>query len=128
MAISTLLKRLRNASFIQGSRYERNVLVQPGRLNLPRANSSLNKASHRIIDFGRGLGFGVNVSALQSMERIAETETERAYTCRVTYKRTKGSRDFEDHWLKLIVVALPLRWLEVGSTTILSIVVRKTLQ
>ena len=79
MAIGRLLKRLHKANFIQGSIYERNVLVQPGPLDLPSANRSFSKPSYRIIDFGRGLGLGVNRSSLQDIK--SEVETERSYAC-----------------------------------------------
>jgi hypothetical protein len=54
------MNRLHEANFIQGSFYERNILVQPGPLTLPRAERSLDKPSYRIIDFGRGLSPGIN--------------------------------------------------------------------
>ena len=60
MAIGRLLNCLHKAKFIQGSTYERNILVQPGPLNQPPANRLLNKPSYRIIDFGRGVDLGVN--------------------------------------------------------------------
>jgi hypothetical protein len=46
--------RLHNANFVQGSAYERNVLVQPGPLTQPRAERSFDNPSYRLIDFGRG--------------------------------------------------------------------------
>jgi hypothetical protein len=49
-----MFERLHNARFIQGSTYERNILVQPGPLTLPRAERSLDNPSYRLIDFGRG--------------------------------------------------------------------------
>jgi hypothetical protein len=51
--------------------------VQPGPLNVPPADRSFSKPSYRIIDFGRGLGLGVNRSSLQDMK--SEVETERSY-------------------------------------------------
>jgi hypothetical protein len=52
--IVDMFERLHNAKFIQGSTYERNILVQPGPLTQPRAERSLNNPSYRLIDFGRG--------------------------------------------------------------------------
>jgi hypothetical protein len=49
--------------------YERNVVVQPGPLTAPRANRSLGEPSYRIIDFGRGISFGVNKAFLQDLKR-----------------------------------------------------------
>jgi hypothetical protein len=49
-----MFDRLHNARFIQGSIFERNILVQPGPLTLPRAERSLDNPSYRLIDFGRG--------------------------------------------------------------------------
>lgn len=51
------MNRLHKANFIQGSFFERNILVQPGPLTLPRAERSINKPSYRIIDFGRGIHY-----------------------------------------------------------------------
>jgi hypothetical protein len=48
------MNRLHEANFIQGSFFERNILVQPGPLTLPRSDRSLDNPSYRIIDFGRG--------------------------------------------------------------------------
>jgi hypothetical protein len=56
-AIGTLLKRLHEAKFVQGSMHRHNVLIQPGPLSVPRANRSLDTPSFRIIDFGRGWNF-----------------------------------------------------------------------
>ena len=39
--------------------YERNILIQPGPLNVPCANRSFDEPSYRIIDFGRGINLGV---------------------------------------------------------------------
>jgi hypothetical protein len=69
MATGGLLNRLHIANFTQGSMYERNVLVQPGPLNQPPANRSLIEPSYRIIDFGRGLGLGVNHTSHEDMKR-----------------------------------------------------------
>ena len=77
MAIGSLLKRLHKANFVQGSMYERNVLVQPGPLNVPPADRSFSEPSYRIIDFGRGLGLGINRSSLQDIK--SEVETEQGY-------------------------------------------------
>ena len=54
--------------------YERNVLVQPGPLTVPRANRSLDEPSYRIIDFGRGITLGVDKVSLQDAKREAESE------------------------------------------------------
>jgi hypothetical protein len=54
--------------------YERNVLVQPGPLTVPRANRSLDEPSYRIIDFGRGITVGVDKVSLQAVKRQAESE------------------------------------------------------
>ena len=74
MAIGGLLNRLHKANFTQGSMYERNVLVQPGPLNQPPANRSFIEPSYRIIDFGRGLGVGVNRTSHEDMKREMEIE------------------------------------------------------
>jgi hypothetical protein len=52
--IAGMFDRLHKAKFVQGSAYERNVLVQPGPLTQPRAERSLDNPSYRLIDFGRG--------------------------------------------------------------------------
>jgi hypothetical protein len=52
--IVSMFERLHNARFIQGSTFERNILVQPGPLTLPRAERSLDNPLYRLIDFGRG--------------------------------------------------------------------------
>jgi hypothetical protein len=49
-----IFDRLHNARFIQGSIYERNILVQPGPLTLPRAERSLDNPPYWLIEFGRG--------------------------------------------------------------------------
>ncbi|KAI0819903.1 hypothetical protein BC628DRAFT_1423425 [Trametes gibbosa] len=49
-----LFERLHEAGFIQNSTYERNIVVQPGPLSVPRKERSLRTPSFRIIDFGRG--------------------------------------------------------------------------
>jgi hypothetical protein len=49
--------------------YERNVLVQPGPLTVPRANRSLDEPSYRIVDFGRGWRV--------SPQNIKEAESEK---------------------------------------------------
>jgi hypothetical protein len=72
--IAKLLKRLHKANFVQGSFYARNILVQPGPLTLPCADRLFTKPSYRIIDFGRGLGFGVNCSSLEDMRTTANVE------------------------------------------------------
>ncbi len=68
-AIGTLLHRLHEAKFTQGSMHRGNVVIQPGPLNVPRANRSLDTPSFRIIDFGRGLDFG-------AMDRNMDDEAE----------------------------------------------------
>ncbi|KDQ10306.1 hypothetical protein BOTBODRAFT_36409, partial [Botryobasidium botryosum FD-172 SS1] len=50
----SLLRRLHIAGFLQGSFYERNVVVQPGPLCLPPDQRTMDNPSYRIIDFGRG--------------------------------------------------------------------------
>jgi hypothetical protein len=70
-----LLHRLHASSFVQGSFYERNILVQPGALTLPRAERSYNDPSYRIIDFGRGLCPGVNCRSTEYW--CVEAEEER---------------------------------------------------
>ena len=77
-SIGILLKRLHEAKFVQGSMYERNVLVQPGPLTVPPANRSFNEPSYRIIDFGRGINLGANKVSLKDLERGAESEKSRA--------------------------------------------------
>ena len=92
MAIGRLLKRLHKANFVQGSMYERNVLVQPGPLNLPPADRSFNEPSYRTIDFGRGLGLGINRSSLQDMKNEVETEQNYARYQRLLISRARSSR------------------------------------
>jgi len=77
-SIATLLERLHEARFIQGSMYHRNVLIQPGPLSVPPANRSLSKPSYRIIDFGRGVCLGVNSFSLQDLKQQAESEQQDA--------------------------------------------------
>jgi hypothetical protein len=69
------MNRLHEAEFIQGSFYERNILVQPGPLTLPRAKRSLDEPSYRIIDFGRGMSPGINYSRPEL--HYADVKTER---------------------------------------------------
>jgi hypothetical protein len=78
MEIGRLLNCIHKANFVQGSSYERNVLVQPGPLNQPPANRSLNEPSYRIIDFGRGVGLGVNRESHEYIKRAAELELDHA--------------------------------------------------
>jgi len=73
-----LLHRLHLASFVQGSFYERNILMQPGPLTLPRAERSFNDPSYRIIDFGRGLCPGVNCGSTEAWCSEAEEELKDA--------------------------------------------------
>jgi len=54
--------------------FRRNVLVQPGPLSVSHADRSLDKLSYRIIDFGRGIGLGVNIFSLQDLKREVESE------------------------------------------------------
>ncbi|KAH9903255.1 hypothetical protein C8Q73DRAFT_45050 [Cubamyces lactineus] len=49
-----LFKRLHAGGFVQQSPFERNILVQPGSLSVPRAERTMDRPSYRIIDFGRG--------------------------------------------------------------------------
>ncbi|KAL7284758.1 hypothetical protein ACG7TL_002065 [Trametes sanguinea] len=49
-----LFERLHEDGFVQYSSFERNMLVQPGPLSVPREQRSMNSPSFRIIDFGRG--------------------------------------------------------------------------
>lgn len=70
-----LLHRLHAANFTQGSFYERNILMQPGPLTLPRTERSFNDPSYRIIDFGRGMCPGVNCGSTE--EWCGEAELER---------------------------------------------------
>ena len=71
-----LLHRLHAANFLQGSFYERNILMQPGPLTLPRAERSFNDPSYRIIDFGRGKCPGVNCGS--TVDWLSEAEEERS--------------------------------------------------
>jgi hypothetical protein len=70
-----MFDRLHNARFIQGSAYERNVLVQPGPLTQPRAERSLNYPSYRLIDFGRGECFDGDESDTAD-EKIKDEERD----------------------------------------------------
>jgi hypothetical protein len=58
--------------------YERNILVQPGPLKLPRANRSLDNPSYRIVDFGRGKGSRINCSSLEDLRIEAKDERSNA--------------------------------------------------
>ncbi|KAH9987083.1 hypothetical protein BJV77DRAFT_950510, partial [Russula vinacea] len=60
--ISKLLRCLHDANFVQGSFYDRNIVVQPGPLTLPYAERTYTEPSYRIIDFGRGLAYRINRS------------------------------------------------------------------
>jgi hypothetical protein len=62
--------------------YERNVLVQPGPLTVPRPNRSLDEPSYRIIDFGRGINLS-NKFSLKELEREAELEEDFARSGRL---------------------------------------------
>jgi len=73
-----LLHRLHAASFVQGSFYERNILMQPGPLTLPRTERSFNDPSYRIIDFGRGKCPRVNCESTEYWYFEAEEERKRA--------------------------------------------------
>ncbi len=72
--------------------YERNVLVQPGPLNVPPADRSFSKPSYRIIDFGRGLGLGINRSSLQDIKSEVETERSHARDQRLIPSGRKSRR------------------------------------
>jgi len=72
------LDRLHAANFVQGSFYERNVLVQPGPLNVPCSERSIQKPSYRIIDFGRGEYPSVSSLDIKILASDAEYERERA--------------------------------------------------
>ncbi|KAF8464801.1 hypothetical protein DFH94DRAFT_784617 [Russula ochroleuca] len=78
--IGKLLKRLHKANFVQGSFYERNILIQPGPLTLPHAERSYTEPSYRIIDFGRGLGLHVNCSFLEDIRHVAKEERSDAHS------------------------------------------------
>ena len=51
----SLVKRLHKAGFTNGSMYVRNMVVQPGPLNVPRPERTMKQPSFRIIDFGRAV-------------------------------------------------------------------------
>jgi hypothetical protein len=72
--------------------HERNILAQPGPLNLPPADRSFNEPSYRIIDFGRGLGLGVNRSSLQDMKSEVEMEQSYARDQRLIPRTRSSSR------------------------------------
>jgi hypothetical protein len=71
------MNRLHEANFIQGSFYERNILVQPGPLTLPRSDRSLDKPSYRIIDFGRGENLGI----IYPFQEFEHTQAEEEQSC-----------------------------------------------
>ena len=73
-----LLRRLHAASFVQGSFYERNILMQPGPLTLPRAERSFNDPSYRIIDFGRGKCLSITCGEDWSLCKAREERRARA--------------------------------------------------
>ena len=75
--IGALLDRLHEAKSVQGSTYHRNIVVQPGPLCVPRANRSLDNPSYRLIDFGRGISLGVNISSVEDLED--EVKREQSY-------------------------------------------------
>jgi hypothetical protein len=77
-AIYTLLRRLHDAGIVQGSMYERNILVQSGPLTSPCVDRSLSEPSYRIIDFGRGHYLGLNCSSLECIRASASKEREKA--------------------------------------------------
>jgi hypothetical protein len=58
--------------------YHRNILIQPGPLNVPRVNRSLNEPSYRIIDFGRGRSGGINPVSFKKLKREVEEEQREA--------------------------------------------------
>ena len=80
MTIDTLLKRLHEANFVQGSFYERNILVQPGPLDRPSNRRSLDKPSYRIVDFGRGVSLGVNCWSVENMRKEVRQERREAHS------------------------------------------------
>ncbi|KAH9959957.1 hypothetical protein BC827DRAFT_424009 [Russula dissimulans] len=73
-----LLDRLHAANFVQGSVYERNILIQPGPLNVPWAERSMQKPSFRIIDFGRGECPSVSGLSITTLASEAKDERENA--------------------------------------------------
>jgi len=68
------MNHLHRAHFVQGSFYQRNVLVQPGPLRLPPAERSLDDPSFRIIDFGRGMCPSVNCSLDDFSEEVSDEQ------------------------------------------------------
>jgi hypothetical protein len=96
VAIHTLLKRLHEANFLQGSMYERNVLVQPGPLTLPCADRSIDKPSFRIIDFGRGLSYGLNCSSLRNIRGCMKEERRMARDHRLVPYRLSCLEDEDE--------------------------------
>jgi hypothetical protein len=58
--------------------YERNILIQPGPLNVPCANRSFDEPSYRIIDFGRGINLGVEGRSLRDIKRTVQDEQHEA--------------------------------------------------
>lgn len=72
------MERLHEARFVQESMYERNILIQPGPLNVPYANRSFDKPSYRIIDFGRGINLGVKGFSLEDIEGYVQDEQREA--------------------------------------------------
>jgi len=79
-----LLDRLHAANFVQGSFYERNILVQPGPLGAPRPERSYQKPSYRFVDFGRGecpsVG-GLKITELESDVKSERQGARRRITC-----------------------------------------------
>jgi hypothetical protein len=55
--VYSLPLRLHQQDVLQGSFAARNFLVQPGPLNLPPSERSLDTPSFRMVDFGRGQHF-----------------------------------------------------------------------
>ena len=77
-SIGALLDRLHEAKVVQGSLYHRNIVVQPGPLWISHANRSLDKPSYRIIDFGGGTSYRVNIFSVEGLEKEAKREQRHA--------------------------------------------------
>ncbi|KAI0266233.1 hypothetical protein BC834DRAFT_843260 [Gloeopeniophorella convolvens] len=86
-AILALIDRVHGAGFVQGSFYQRNVLVQPGPLDKPHGERSLEQPSFRIIDFGRGMCESVDRDGAEYLDD--EIEYERSHTRRVIEGRER---------------------------------------
>jgi len=76
--ILELLGRLHAANFVQGSLYERNILVQPGPLSVPCPERSYQKPSYRIVDFGRAECPSVSGLKISTLKWIAICERAHA--------------------------------------------------